>query len=350
MKSSIYAVVALIGLAGGAYAGTAAGQLAAAGTAAGGVSQENRYSEELPAPVNPGRQFDADKATKAYQRLSEAYKKGRNPGGLGAVTEAQGNLEFLYAETVTVDVSGQEGIVGHGVGRLSVEYILPQGLSLDTEGSYKVRYYFPGGGPEYTGTIKVVENAGDITAARARLTGDGIVLILTFRKSGGALVAQFSTTKDGRDREEGYIGLTGNSLIVKAETSKIKALAEEVFYGRDLSSQVGEADEAGNINGEALVWHRTKGWVTVKKYPLEGIPDSPQAIESAKDYVIAQVEKETSFKITRSEEGLCGGAGPSYMVDIAIKGVPGSIKTYGILASELASGAPGLMASDECRE
>ena len=207
MKSSIYAVVAILGLAGGAYAGTAAEQLAAAG----GVSQENRYSEELPAPVKPDKQFDADKAAKAYQRLSEAYKKGRNPGGLGAVAETQGNLEFLYAETVTVDVSGQEGIVGHSnAGRLSIEYILPQGVSLDTEGSYKVRYYFPGGGPEYNGTIKVVENAADITAARATLTGGGLVLSLTFRKSGGALVAQFSTTKDGRNLEEGYIGLTGN--------------------------------------------------------------------------------------------------------------------------------------------
>lgn len=71
MKSSIYAVVAIIGLAGGAYAGTAAEQLAATG----GVIPENRYSEVLPAPINTDKQFDADKAPKARSRSSKQFDR-----------------------------------------------------------------------------------------------------------------------------------------------------------------------------------------------------------------------------------------------------------------------------------
>ncbi len=268
MKTSIYTVVALIGLAGGAYAGTAADQLGLDKTVSAQVKAQ------VPAPV---------RVTNTAAVIKEAQTVLRNPAAF------------------TVKQMG-EVIEGLDMVRPNYSRASKEGEQLDTLRD----------GVDSAQRRKVREELGV--------------------------------------REECYIGLTENSLIVKAGTSRIKALAEEVFYGRDLSSQVGEADEAGNIKGEALVWHRTKGWVTVKKYLLDGIPDSLQAIESAKDYVIAQVEKETSFKVTKSNEGICGGEGPSYLVDVVIKGVSGSVKTYGILASELSSGATGLMASDECRE
>ncbi len=193
-------LAALIAFPAGAYAGTALEQ-------AGGVSQENRYYEELPAPSKPETRFDEEKAAQAYRQLSEAYQSGRNPGGLAAVAQAQPASAPFYAETVTVDVSGQEGIVGHGVGRLSVEYRLPQGLGAG--GSYEVRYYFKGG-PEYKGTVTAADNAADITGAKATLKGEGVELKLTFRKSKGVLVAEFATTLNGRPREEGYLRLTAD--------------------------------------------------------------------------------------------------------------------------------------------
>ena len=345
MKNSIYIAALILGMTGGAYAGTAAEQL--------GLDKTDpaQVIAQVPAPV---------RVTNTAAVIKEAEAVLGNPAAF-TVAQMGGVIESL------------DEVLG-ALARSSVEREQLCALrdAVDSAQRRKVRREMdvkmdPSAQPTIASVIKEAKAVlGNPAAFTVKQMG-GVIYNLDEARGGLARSSaerkQLDALRDAVDsaqrrkvreelgvREEGYIGLTGNSLIVKAETSRIQALAEEVFYGRDLSSQVGEADEAGNINGEALVWHRTKGWVTVKKYPLEGIPDSPQAIESAKDYVIAQVEKETSFKITRSEEGLCGGAGPSYMVDIAIKGVPGSIKTYGILASELSSGAPGLMASDECRE
>ncbi len=146
-------------------------------------------------------------------------------------------------------------------------------------------------------------------------------------------------------------GLSGEQNALK-----VKALAREHFFGRDARVELGKADYAGELYGEVKVWHSGAKWVTVKKYLAAsltgegGLPDSPQAIKSAQEYVKELFKADTVFQAVEIPEGICGGEGPSFVVEVFVKDVAESVKTYGIPASELPYASPSLMASDECRE
>lgn len=76
--------------------------------------------------------------------------------------------------------------------------------------------------------------------------------------------------------------------------------------------------------------------------------------------------KSNDFKVESKKvsSGLCGGAGPSYIIDVKVKqskkaeqggkiilkSTWTTVKTYGISAKELGGKSPRLMASDECME
>ncbi|MDD2805370.1 MAG: hypothetical protein PHV33_07425 [Elusimicrobiales bacterium] len=118
-----------------------------------------------------------------------------------------------------------------------------------------------------------------------------------------------------------------------------------------------ETNEAGDSWAEVLVRHATwsagDNWIAVKKYPLDGVPDSPQALDSATKYAMERLKMDTTIKVRKISGPVCGGEGPAYIAEIRVAAVMKSVKTYAIQASELStlSGTmPAFMDEDSCRE
>jgi membrane-associated protease RseP (regulator of RpoE activity) len=139
------------------------------------------------------------------------------------------------------------------------------------------------------------------------------------------------------------------------EQVKARALAEEMFFANDVKVEAGD-DLAGELYNVKV--RKNDGgitnWVTVKEYSISGeggIPDSAQAVQSALNLVKKMFKADVTFQALEIKEGLCGAVGPSYIVDVQVKGVVESVRTYGIPTAELSSSShPVMMGMDECRE
>ncbi|OGC64660.1 hypothetical protein A2326_00080 [candidate division WWE3 bacterium RIFOXYB2_FULL_41_6] len=192
-----------------------------------------------------------------------------------------------------------------------------------------------------------------------------IIATIILAASAGTAYAEIDLARYGFTQKQITASISGISTVGKATdvkmsqvntVKKVKDLAAEYFFQSDVKVLLGEVTNAGNLYGYVKVKYSGKKWATVKKYlaasvSIEGgIPDSPQAIKSAKENVLQQFKNETELKVIEIDDGICGGQGPSFIVDVMVKGVAKSIKTYGILASEISSNSPSFMASDECRE
>lgn len=192
-----------------------------------------------------------------------------------------------------------------------------------------------------------------------------LIIIMALIASVGAAYAKKDLTNYGFTPGQITVSASALPAAVKPEPAglsreqnalKVEVLARQHFFGRDVKVELGETDGADELYGEVRVWYSGAKWVTVKKYLAAsltgegGLPDSPEAIKSAKEYVMGLFKADTVFQAVEIPEGICGGEGPSFVVEIMVKDAPESVKTYGIPSPELSYASPSLMAADECRE
>ncbi|MDD2804964.1 MAG: hypothetical protein PHV33_05375 [Elusimicrobiales bacterium] len=168
--------------------------------------------------------------------------------------------------------------------------------------------------------------------------------------SGVAGAQEFDTLSESKAADPGKAGIAvaapaqSASQEVTARAAalkKVKALAEEYFMSKDADIRLDDNDGTGT-DGVLLV-RRPAGpassfWEPVKKYPIDEVVDSPQAIKSAKEYVTKQVRADLGIKVRTTTEPVCGSDGLSYVVDIKIKGVKDTLKTYALTEEDFNGG------------
>ncbi|MDA8130617.1 MAG: hypothetical protein M0011_03825 [Elusimicrobia bacterium] len=147
-----------------------------------------------------------------------------------------------------------------------------------------------------------------------------------------------------------YVEAAGGEKSAYEDMGKFKAMARKRFLSKDVKIELTVSDE-GDSYGDILVRRVSAAgdkWELIKRYELERIPDSPQAIKSARKYVAQRLDADTAAAMD-TVEWSCGG-GPSYEARILVRGVAETVKTYSIMVSELSLSPAPIMDNEACRE